>query len=396
MNLKKLISLIIAASLLFMTAACNKPDPQPDDSGLKTADLQCIHELEFGGVYVEITIDDFNKLGFVYGDGLKVEFSNGYDLNDLPYYNGYYTANGQPLVVAYPGYDYVKVCINNGDDLWKIAELDEKCTARISLQESGKYLAIQQARDIHYKDDRSQYDSDEQFANFRASNVGNLKENILYRSASPCDNQHNRAPYVDRLIEAAGVKYIINLADTTEKIERYIGKEDFSSPYFKSLYDNDKVILLGLNMNYGSLEFKQKVVRGMIAMTENEGPYLVHCTEGKDRTGFVCMLLEALAGASYQEIVDDYMITYYNYYWITRDSDNAKYDDAIASLIRRLNASKYNTLIGELLVPMIREVVGNATVDITSAELSGYAEQFLKDGGMTAPQIELLKQQILK
>ena len=53
-------------------------------------------------------------------------------------------------------------------------------------------------------------------------------------------------------------------------------------------------------------------------MTEHSGPCLIHCVEGKDRTGFVCALMLALAGASAQEIIDDYMITYYNYYGITK------------------------------------------------------------------------------
>ena len=398
--MKKIFRMILAAVMMLSLVACNKPkpapDPETDDGVLRVKDLKCIHELEFGGVYVEITIEDFDALGFLYGDSLNVAFSNGYKLEDIPYYNGYYTANGQPLVVAYPGYDYVKVCINNGDDLWKIAGLDEKCTAELSLAEGGKYLDIQMARDIHYKDDRSLFDSDVQFANFRSCNVGDLKENLIYRSASPCDNQHNRAPYVDKLIHEAGVQYIINLADTEQKITNYISKDDFNSPYFKGLYDSGKVILLGLNMNYGSLEFKQKVVRGLTSMLENDGPYLIHCTEGKDRTEFVCMLLEALGNASYQEIVDDYMITYYNYYWITRESVNLTATNKTKLFMEQVHSGKYDTLITELLVPMIKEVVGDPAVDITTAELQSYAENFLKTGGMSDEQIQQLKQKLTR
>ena len=42
------------------------------------------------------------------------------------------------------------------------------------------------------------------------------KNGIVYRSASPCDNQHNRAGYVDQLMENAGVQFILNLADPYE------------------------------------------------------------------------------------------------------------------------------------------------------------------------------------
>ncbi len=47
-----------------------------------------------------------------------------------------------------------------------VAGLDENCTASVEQKESGTYKAIQDARDIHYVDDRNQFDSDEQFASF--------------------------------------------------------------------------------------------------------------------------------------------------------------------------------------------------------------------------------------
>ena len=49
-------------------------------------------------------------------------------------------------------------------------------------------------------------------------------------------------------------------------------------------------------------------------MIGKEGPYLIHCTEGKDRTGFVCAVLECLMSASIDEVISDYMKTYQNYY----------------------------------------------------------------------------------
>ena len=200
---------------------------------------------------------------------------------------------------------------------------------------------------------------------------------MLYRSASPCDNQHNRAPYVDSLIAQAGVQYIVDLADNEEKIAGYLAKEDFASPYFLSLYENGKVIPLALNMNYGSDEFKEKVVRGLCAMAEHDGPYLVHCTEGKDRTGFFCALLEAFAGATYDEIAADYMMTYDNYYGITKESDPKKYD----------------TIQKSLLVPMLQSIAG-AETDVENADLAACAETYLLDAGMTQAQLDALRAQL--
>ena len=376
----------LAACVLFISA-CGKKDPVLENCALE-------HEKEFGGVYIKMGIDDFNQLGFKYGDSVIVIFSNGYKLEDIPYYNGYYVDAGEALLIAYPGYDWIKAAVNYGEDLWeraslkrltetelwKSAELEEHDTATVTLNERGKYLEIQEARDIHYSDDRKKYDSDVIFANFRNMTVGNLKENAVYRSASPCDNQHKRAPYVDALMKEAGVQCILNLSDSDAKIEGYLQKEDFSSPYFKSLYDSHKVIPLALNMNYLSDDFAKKIADGFTKMSETEGPYLIHCTEGKDRTGFVCMLLEALCGASYEEIVDDYMITYDNYYRITLEKDPDKY-----RVIKEKN-----------LDAMLRTVIHDPDAEPETADLAAAARAYLMHYGMSAESIDAMLAKITK
>ncbi|MBQ4011916.1 MAG: tyrosine-protein phosphatase [Erysipelotrichales bacterium] len=385
------VLLALLMTLAFTSCKDRKdPDPAPDVPSM--TDYEVEHELEFGGVYIKITIDDFNKLGFTYGDSVDVEFSNGYKLEDIPYYNGYYVDAGEPLLIAYPGYPYIKAAVNYGEDLWDEAELkasrennlwvranlEEHSKAAVKLREKGKYADIQAARDIQYSDERSKYTTDEEFANFRNMTVGNLKEGVVYRSASPCDNQHNRAPYTDRLIKAAGVNFILNLADNEKKIEGYIAKEGFDSPYFLELYQNGKVNPIAMSMNYTAEDFKTKLANGFISIAEHEGPYLIHCTEGKDRTGFVCMLLEALAGASYEEIVNDYMVTYDNYYKITKEKDPAKYD---VILDKNLNA-------------MLKEVIGDKSADLTKADLAAAAKAYLLKAGMTEEQISALLERV--
>ncbi len=374
---KTMISiLVIVLALLFALPGCVS---RPADEGkppqeIAVKDLAIIHEPEFGGVYIKMTIEDFNALGFAYGDGVTLAFSNGYTLEGLPYYNGYYTQNGHPLLIAYPGYDYVKAAINNGDDLWEVAGLAETDTASVTLEKSGAFADIQSARDIHYTDERANYDSDAIFANFRSVRAGRILPDTLFRSASPCDNQHKRATFVSALSEQAGIKYIVDLADTEEKIEGYIAAEGFACDYFLSLYNADAVIPLALNMNFGSEAFAQKIVRGLSAMAEHDGPYLVHCTEGKDRTGFVCMLLEALCGATYEEIVNDYMITYDNYYKINPADDNAR----------------YTVIVENVLDPMIRSMLGDEAADPAAADLADGAAKFLLNAGMPQETIDAL------
>lgn len=359
------------------------------------------HELEFGGVVVDIAIKDFNNLGFDYGDSVNILFSNGYTYRDIPYYNGYYTDTGKPLLLGYPGSKNIKIAISNGDDLWNIASLEtkhfigennmlwelaklnESTTVTITLFKKGKYLDIQKARDIHYYDDRELYTTDEVYANFRSLKGGKLKENYFFRSASPCDNQHKRAPFVDKLIKKAKINYIINLADNDAKIKSYTLKADYNSPYFNEIYiKNTKqshISPLALNMNYGSKYFKQQTIKALIAIAEHNGPFLIHCTEGKDRTGFVCMLIEMLAEASYEEIVTDYMITYNNYYSISQTSDT----------------NKYNVIVNSVLNPMIKSVIGKKYINIKNANFAHYAKKYLLKNGMTAEQVVALEKAII-
>lgn len=284
-----------------------------------------IHETKIGGIYIKITIADFNDLGYEFGDSVDIKFSNGYELLDLPYYNGFYVDINEPLLIGYPGYDYIKVAINYGEDLYIKANLTENDMATISLKEKAKYIKIQKAMDISYEIEQGNT-PDAVFANFRNVKVGNIKENILYRSASPSDNAYNRAPVVDKLIKEAGINHIIDLSNKDEDLKNMVNKDDFNSPYFLTLYNANKVTALGMKMQFKKQDFKEKLVKGLTAIADNSGPYLVHCVEGKDRTGYVMMLIEALLGASYQEIIDDYMETYKNYYGITKETDKDRYE----------------------------------------------------------------------
>jgi len=107
------------------------------------------------------------------------------------------------------------------------------------------------------------------------------------------------------------------------------------------LYKKGSVINLGIKWDMFSQDTYEKIakaVRFMIAK-ENKPPFLIHCVEGKDRCGFFAMLLEGLAGASYQEIKDDYMLTYENFYGFKKGEKG--YD-----LTWKLNGFRFRVLMG--------------------------------------------------
>lgn len=52
-------------------------------------DCPVSYDDNFKLININISIDDFNALGFAYGDEVDVSFSNGYQIT-VPYYSGYY------------------------------------------------------------------------------------------------------------------------------------------------------------------------------------------------------------------------------------------------------------------------------------------------------------------
>ncbi len=368
--------LILCLFMMTSLSACSGKK-QSGDAALSTGTIGVEEDKGYGNVLMELDIEEFNSLGFKYGDSLDVIFSNGYSLNDVPYYTGYYTKAGDPLVAAFDGTDLV-AAINFGS-LWDDAGLSNDDTAVITLHEAGKYLDVQNALNIAYTDDREDYESDEIFANFRPIHTGRLKENILYRSASPCDNTHNRAPYTDDLADKAGICIILDLADSDEEIDGYMTGEDFDSPYFASLYETGAVLPVNLQVDYTADDFRTELVNALRTMTASDGPYLVNCLEGKDRTGFVCALLESLTGAGFEEMVEDYMASYDNYYGITLRSD----------------PDRYKTLVKNNFVPMLRYIAGvDENEDPETVDLEAGAEKYLLSGGMTKEEISALKDKL--
>ncbi len=301
-------------------------------SKIETGDISIIHETKFNSCYINIQNEGMQEKGFAFGDSCNVYYSNGESLMDIPYFDGYYTRSDFPLICGYQGYPYVQITKNNTSDFWDAYKLDETYTVNVVLNEKGKYKNEQEAFSMHYSNDRGDFSSNEEFANFREIKTSNILSNKLYRGASPFNDAYNRAHYVDDLLKENKVKFILDLSDSEADIEEYKKKYDLSSSY--ALEQKAVFLNMGSNFRLDGAEdapepnlfssfvespFKTSLGKGLKEMIKYDGPYYVHCVEGKDRTGFVCMLLEALCGASYQEMKKDYMITYYNYFKIKED-----------------------------------------------------------------------------
>ena len=64
--MKIILSIISILALSLILSSCAK--------NIKLKDKNISHETKFGGIYIEITIDDFNNKGFDFGDSVEVSF----------------------------------------------------------------------------------------------------------------------------------------------------------------------------------------------------------------------------------------------------------------------------------------------------------------------------------
>ena len=297
--------LLILVGLLTLATSCSD-----DDEGNKEPTItgKITSYNEFGAAMLDFTEADMTEAGFTLGDVISITVDDIVLI--MPYYDGYYTRNGEYLCVAYPTYPSICFTANNIGLPEELTGL-EGHTVVIKMVEKGGRLDVQTALSMSYTLDRKDYPdfTDEQFANARTSKGGRLASGVLHRSSSPFCNDINRAYYVSEYMESEKVMTVLNLADTEEKMKSYD-----MPPYSRQLWEEGNVILCPLKADPTADDFNKRLIAALKELPSRPAPYIVHCMEGKDRTGYVCALLEGLCGATYEEIVDDYLITYNNFF----------------------------------------------------------------------------------
>ncbi len=307
---------VIICQLVFSVAltSCSDDDTTDNTPVLKG---KITSYNEFGAAMLSFTETDMTNAGFTLGDVISITIDDKKEIV-MPYYDGFYTRNGEFLCVAYPTYPSICFTANNIGLPKELTDL-EGHSVTVRMKEKGGCLDVQTALSMKYSNERIEYPdlSDAEFANARTVKAGNIPSGILYRSSSPFSNDIKRDIYVSEYLQQEKVKTVLNLADNEEKMLSY---KDIP-PYSLSLWKEGNVILCPLKADPTADDYNNRLIEALKQLPSHPAPYLVHCMEGKDRTGYVCALLEGLCGATYEEIVADYLVTYDNYYYINPAKD---------------------------------------------------------------------------
>lgn len=276
-----------------------------------------------GGIMPSFSVEEFLAAGFEYGDLVTIYLGND-GIFTVPFVTNYTDAGCLGLVlVDYRASHRGLVLALSNDTLSNILSCNKGEKFTVCLREKGGYLADYKEYGTIYSDNREEYASDEEFANFRMIETTGLAKGMFYRSSNPFNNKRNKArrATAERLCAAAGIKAELDFGDDEEDIREVLQKAELANSYCAQLYKQKKVALLRLTGGALAGEGMRKVAEALRFILANEGPFLIHCDEGKDRAGFVCMLLEALAGASIEDIRRDYMQTFCNYYHLKTGSE---------------------------------------------------------------------------
>lgn len=358
-----------------------------------TAQAQSVAVVEiqkYGNLVLSISGTEFLESGIAYGDIVTV--SIGDTSYDMPVCTNYSdvdegSAVCRVLVDEASRTDAVVLAVNMGELASQagiavkthLAEepgyrwdysVASPVEVQIFLKEPAGYLDQYMLRQLSRTNERADYAhlTDAQFANFRAVNTTGMETGVLYRSSSPIDPELGRSAYADAAMREAGVSTVLNLADSLEGMETHPGWMD-------SYYAGCEIIALNLGVDVTTDDFQHGLAEGLRFLMTHEGPYLVHCTEGKDRAGFVNALLECLMGADAAEVTADYMTTYANYYGVQPDSEQYQ-------LIAQSNIQK-----------LLKSAFG--VDDLASAQLGVEAAEYMRlELDLSEEEIDQLKQKL--
>jgi len=279
----------------------------------------------FGSAQTDVSPADFAALGIEPGDLLTVVFGEVslrvpyvYIPGDVP--------PGSLLAFQYGGSLYISV--QNGNFVGDYGIM-AGMSVRVEILEKQGYAAELAVQHLERPTDRGSYESDEAYANFRMVSCGTIRVGALYRSSHPASSDP-RSEYVARLMESAGVQTAVNVGESADGLPSAYAL----NATYRELGEAGNVLAVNIGLVVDSSAFREGVRKALEFIAAHEPPFLIHCWEGKDRTGVLSAVLEAVMGASLDEIVADYMATYENYYGIV--PGHPLYENTAALILEQL------------------------------------------------------------
>lgn len=373
MNRREVITVAVVAMMLSLcvygiAASPNKATYVHDVHAV------AVYRDSFDNCVVNVTADQLYDAGYKVGDYTHISWDDKY--------------LGAIITTEYIGLYTFEYFINIADD----GTVSIACQFAEGSLEVGDVVKISYYCDSQRHDilpnyckgvcERRDWMTDEDYANLRCVATTGMKEGILYRSYGEFVMTTDvRAGCADVLLEKYGIERLLCLSTDLEAIREGLESGQYVAENGKRYVDEGMVFAKDLGVHFMESDDYRDVFE---YIADNDGPYLVFCSLGKDRTGFVCTMLEALMGASYEEMFRDYAESYIDLYDMKEGTE--EYDQLYWM---------FDPILAGIHDRRIMEYVDY--IDISLIDVSGYdyqkdAENFLIDElGMSLEKVEKLK-----
>lgn len=275
------------------------------------------------GFILDISGKDMERIGADFGSDVYI------DSGDKRYVAIYAKDfNGIPvgsLFLNYSSYeDQMTVAIYDGV-IQNETDMDEGQKLKISVKGQNKYYPDIPHYLEGYTNERSDYPSDQVYGNYRMVDAGSIDEDSLYRSASPWVAPGGRNVYCDEFIRDIEADVLFSLDRDDDEVAELVKKQP--DLYASSMARDGNVF--GFKLSPAIFSNPEDIRVVLEKYMEVDGKLVLSCAFGKDRTGIYCSIFEALAGATYEEIRQEFMISICNYYFI---EEGSKEYDTVANI----------------------------------------------------------------
>ena len=254
-----------------------------------THSLDCkITRTDNGSVQLEASVADFREKDMEFGDSLSFVFSTAYNAEEVALLNGNYMNSGMHIAIAKDENSPIVFQFQSASGVWEKANLNESSTVHVGLTNKGKYKDLYKAFNMPLNGD---------LKNVRSLRGGNLKLLDLFRGTNPSIN-----------------------AEVSDTMHYYYQKMGIVS---KLNLDDNKYGIRDVDIK--SKESNSMIIEKLFSISANPGRTFIY-SANDDCTAYFSAIIEALAGAKYDEIVGDYMETYKTLYGITLEDYPAEYN----------------------------------------------------------------------
>ena len=327
---------IVCALCLSLLFACSSSNDEPTTKDAFSVEATITERNSFGNFLLDLSPDSLKKKGFDVGDIVTVSGGSLPGSLDMPI-TSFTLAVGSwgMCLMSFSNEPTMTLALANASFSDRVGgKVGDRIS--ITMKQKGGYKEQNDKYKLYISYKRSDYDSDEMFANFYPIECSGMKPGLLYRSSSPLMESDNpsRYEYADGLARKVGIRTVFTLAHSEEQWKKALATGSGYGEYCKELYDEGNILFYKSAIDIFVDKEAVKIGEVMRSMLKSDPPFLIHCQHGRDRTGLVGIILQTLAGATYEEVESSYMKAFYN--WHRLDASYPYYADLHTILFERI------------------------------------------------------------